>query len=96
MPVIQAWKAKTTIVMKRGMAAGCASACACVTIGLDESNGTDAEVPNPLFYMPTTKMLFGKSQSSFDRQDIAYRRRTGDAKASCDAIKAGLLEKPAE
>ncbi|KAH8808487.1 NAD(P) transhydrogenase, alpha chain [Xylogone sp. PMI_703] len=31
-----------------------------------------ADVPNPMFYMPTTKMLFG------------------DAKDSCDAIKAGL------
>lgn len=31
-----------------------------------------ADVPNPMFYMPGTRMLFG------------------DAKASCDAIKAGL------
>ncbi|OJJ48983.1 hypothetical protein ASPZODRAFT_129343 [Penicilliopsis zonata CBS 506.65] len=31
-----------------------------------------ADVPNPMFYMPGTKMLFG------------------DAKASCDSIKAGL------
>ncbi|KAH9904977.1 NAD(P) transhydrogenase mitochondrial precursor [Xylariomycetidae sp. FL2044] len=54
MPVLQAWKSKQVIVMKRGMASGY------------------ADVPNPMFYMPGTKMLFG------------------DAKSSCDAIKAAV------
>ncbi|KAI9035699.1 putative nicotinamide nucleotide transhydrogenase [Aspergillus affinis] len=54
MPVLQAWKSKEVIVMKRGMSSGY------------------ADVPNPMFYMPGTKMLFG------------------DAKTSCDAIKANL------
>ncbi|KAL2863278.1 putative nicotinamide nucleotide transhydrogenase [Aspergillus lucknowensis] len=54
MPVLQAWKSKEVIVMKRGMSSGY------------------ADVPNPMFYMPGTRMLFG------------------DAKASCDAIKANL------
>ncbi|PLB51984.1 NAD(P) transhydrogenase [Aspergillus steynii IBT 23096] len=54
MPVLQAWKSKEVIVMKRGMSSGY------------------ADVPNPMFYMPGTKMLFG------------------DAKTSCDAIKASL------
>ncbi|KAL4746975.1 hypothetical protein BDW72DRAFT_183809 [Aspergillus terricola var. indicus] len=54
MPVLQAWKSKEVIVMKRGMSSGY------------------ADVPNPMFYMPGTRMLFG------------------DAKASCDAIKASL------
>ncbi|KAL4995382.1 NAD(P) transhydrogenase beta subunit-domain-containing protein [Aspergillus recurvatus] len=54
MPVLQAWKSKEVIVMKRGMSSGY------------------ADVPNPMFYMPGTRMLFG------------------DAKTSCDAIKASL------
>ncbi|KAL4888611.1 NAD(P) transhydrogenase beta subunit-domain-containing protein [Aspergillus ambiguus] len=54
MPVLQAWKSKEVIVMKRGMSSGY------------------ADVPNPMFYMPGTRMLFG------------------DAKTSCDAIKANL------
>ncbi|KAL4760340.1 putative nicotinamide nucleotide transhydrogenase [Aspergillus foveolatus] len=54
MPVLQAWKSKEVIVMKRGMSSGY------------------ADVPNPMFYMPGTRMLFG------------------DAKATCDAIKANL------
>ncbi|KAJ0354054.1 hypothetical protein COL154_000105 [Colletotrichum chrysophilum] len=54
MPVLQAWKSKQVIVMKRGMASGY------------------ADVPNPMFYMPGTRMLFG------------------DAKVTCDAIKAAI------
>ncbi|KAF2760936.1 PNTB-domain-containing protein [Pseudovirgaria hyperparasitica] len=54
MPVLHAWKSKSTVVMKRGMASGY------------------ADVPNPMFYMPGTKMLFG------------------DARESCDAIRAAL------
>ncbi|KAJ5017095.1 NAD(P) transhydrogenase [Colletotrichum sp. SAR 10_99] len=54
MPVLQAWKSKQVIVMKRGMASGY------------------ADVPNPMFYMPGTRMLFG------------------DAKVTCDAIKAAV------
>lgn len=54
MPIIDAYKSKQVIVMKRGMGSGY------------------ADLPNPLFLDPKTKMLFG------------------DAKASCDAIKAGL------
>ncbi|KAF2217020.1 hypothetical protein CERZMDRAFT_119710 [Cercospora zeae-maydis SCOH1-5] len=54
MPIIDAYKSKQVIVMKRGMGSGY------------------ADIPNPMFYAPNTKMLFG------------------DAKQSCDAIKAAL------
>lgn len=57
MPVLNAWKSKQTIVMKRGMASGY------------------ADVPNPMFYMPGTRMLFG------------------DAKTTCDALKASIESK---
>ena len=54
MPVLEVWKAKTVVVMKRSMATGYAG------------------VQNPLFFKENTRMLFG------------------DAKASVDAILAGV------
>ncbi|KAK4494071.1 hypothetical protein PRZ48_014334 [Zasmidium cellare] len=54
MPIIDAYKSKQVIVMKRGMGSGY------------------ADIVNPMFYQENTKMLFG------------------DAKGTCDAIKAAL------
>ncbi len=54
MPVLEVWKAKTVVVMKRSMATGYAG------------------VQNPLFFEANTRMLFG------------------DARASVDAILAGI------
>ena len=54
MPVIEVWKAKQSIVMKRSMGVGYAGA------------------DNPVFYKPNNAMLLG------------------DAKATCDAIRAKL------
>ncbi|OAX79489.1 hypothetical protein ACJ72_06190 [Emergomyces africanus] len=48
MPVLNVWKSKEVIVMKRGMASGY------------------ADVPNPMFYMPKTRMLFGDAKTSCD------------------------------
>ncbi|EME78657.1 uncharacterized protein MYCFIDRAFT_50085 [Pseudocercospora fijiensis CIRAD86] len=58
MPIIDAYKSKQVIVMKRGMGSGY------------------ADIPNPMFFQPNTKMLFG------------------DAKATCDAIRAALADAP--
>lgn len=58
MPIIDAYKSKQVIVMKRGMGSGY------------------ADIPNPMFFQPNTKMLFG------------------DAKATCDAIRAALADGP--
>ncbi|PFH59888.1 hypothetical protein XA68_11746 [Ophiocordyceps unilateralis] len=46
MPVLQAWKSKNVVVMKRSLASGY------------------ADVPNPMFYMPNTRMLFGDARAS--------------------------------
>ena len=56
MPVLQVWKSRLVVVMKRGMATGYAG------------------VGNPLFFHDNTRMLFG------------------DAKASVDAMLAGLRD----
>ncbi|KAF5373660.1 hypothetical protein D9758_000624 [Tetrapyrgos nigripes] len=58
MPVLHAWKSKQVIVMKRGMASGYVKRIA--------ENFRGSDVPNPMFYMPGTKMLFGDAKDSCD------------------------------
>ncbi|KAG6029144.1 hypothetical protein E4U41_000460 [Claviceps citrina] len=60
MPVLQAWKSKQVVVMKRGMASGY------------------ADVPNPMFYMPNTKMLFGDARNSCEAIKTAIEARLRD------------------
>ncbi|EEH46870.2 NAD(P)(+) transhydrogenase (AB-specific), alpha subunit [Paracoccidioides brasiliensis Pb18] len=62
MPVLNVWKSKEIIVMKRGMASGY------------------ADVPNPMFYMPNTRMLFGDAKASCDA--LAISDTVADRKAS--------------
>lgn len=65
MPVLNVWKSKQVVIMKRGMSAG-------MHPSLDQNLVMKlivagyAEVPNPLFYYPNTKMLFGDAKSSCD------------------------------
>lgn len=63
MPVLHAWKSKEVIVMKRGMSSGYGRLCRYSTGNLLTCL---ADVPNPMFYMPNTKMLFGDAKSSCD------------------------------
>ncbi|KAI1935656.1 hypothetical protein LOZ66_005196 [Ophidiomyces ophidiicola] len=57
MPVLNVWKSKEVVVMKRGMSSGY------------------ADVPNPMFYMPGTKMLFGDAKTSCDAIQHALEAR---------------------
>lgn len=63
MPVLHAWKSKQVIVMKRGLASGygLSKKIVCHVLPLIK---LIADVPNPMFYMPGTKMLFGDAKDT--------------------------------
>jgi NAD(P) transhydrogenase subunit beta len=64
MPVLEVWKAKTTIVMKRSMASGYAG------------------VENPLFFLDSTRMLFGDAKKNVDA--ILTELRSAAASAAAE------------
>ena len=88
MPVLHAWKSKQVIVMKRGMSSGYGTS-SCATILSRDLQCCIADVPNPMFYMPGTKMLFGDAKDTCEGMfNLFSRVQCGPETIS--AIKQGL------
>jgi len=62
MPVLNVWKSKNVVIMKRGMSSGAFSRHPPASL----TRTGYAEVPNPLFYYQNAKMLFGDAKQTCD------------------------------
>src|SRR5258708_21138406 len=63
MPVLHAWKSRQVFVMKRGMASGYGMIMSW-RFAHSLILSAIADVPNPMFYKPNTRMLFGDAKTT--------------------------------
>ena len=93
MPVLHAWKSKQVVVMKRSLASGYGKdSVAYRELFVRRLTSGTADVVNPMFYMPGTRMLFGDARVTTEGKSVVglESHRTEADQSVIIAIKAAI------